>query len=214
MDAERLVRGLPLLFDDFPRSEHPRDRRFARVVEEVENLTRENNLALLNLAVSLLGEGETFVEVGSFHGASLVAALLGNETRDVVAVDAFTFRDASRASLEANLRRFGLEPPEILEGDVFELLPGGALGGRRVGLYYYDAAHDYDSQLRALQVAEPWLAPGAVLLVDDSDWEDVAGAVEDYLAGQPRASRLFEIGGSSRGQPWWWEGVVALRWNG
>ena len=53
LDADRFLRELPRLFEDFPRSEHPRDRRFAPIVDEVENLARENILALLNLAASL-----------------------------------------------------------------------------------------------------------------------------------------------------------------
>jgi len=100
MDAERFVRELPALFDDFPRSELPRDARFAEILK----------------------------------GASLVAAMLGNGDRQFVAIDSFALAGGSRATLEANLRSFGLDPPEILEGDVFELLDGGVLEGRRVGV--------------------------------------------------------------------------------
>ena len=49
--------------------------------------------------------------------------------------------------------------PEILVGDAFELVPGGALDGTQIGLWYYDAAHDYDSQVEGLRMAEPLLAP-------------------------------------------------------
>ena len=73
MDSDRFLRELPGLFDDFPRSEHPRDRRFAPVLE-LENLASENVLALLNLAASCLGPDEAYVEVGVYHGASLIAA--------------------------------------------------------------------------------------------------------------------------------------------
>jgi len=128
VDPDVFARELPLLFDDYPRSVHPRDRRFRRVVDEVEGLTRENNLALLALAASLLEPGESYVEVGTWLGTSLIAALLGNTQADVVAIDSFAFRDGSRAQLEENLERFGLGGrAEILEGDLFELAPAGAL---------------------------------------------------------------------------------------
>ena len=61
MDSDRFLAELPLLFDDYPHSEHPRDRRFAPIADDVENLARENNLALLNLAASCLGSGEAYV---------------------------------------------------------------------------------------------------------------------------------------------------------
>lgn len=212
MDPERFARELPRLFDDYPRSEHPRDRRFAPILAEVGGLARENNLALLNLAASLLNEGESYVEVGSFKGLSLVAAMLGN-VGDFVGIDDFSMGDGSRDLIEANLRHYDLSGYTLLEGDAFELLRGGALAGRRVGLYYYDAGHDYESQVEGLRLAEPYLVEGALLIVDDTDWEQVARAMRDYLAGQPRAQLLVELVGTDRGQPWWWEGVQVFRWR-
>lgn len=214
MDSERFLRELPGLFDDFPRSEHPRDRRFARVVNEVENLAKENNLALLNLAASCLGEGEAYVEVGVFHGASLVAAMLGNERRRFVGIDGFEFRDATLDGVERNLSAFGLPRAELLVGDVFDLVPSGALRDVRAGVWYYDASHTYEAQLDGLRVAEGLLAPGALVIVDDTDWEQVERAMDDYLAEQPRARRILTIDGKDRGFPHWWEGMQVLRWDG
>jgi predicted O-methyltransferase YrrM len=212
MDARRFVRELPRLFARYPRSAHPRDRRFAPILADVGGLARENNLALLNLAASLLGEGESYVEVGSFKGLSLIAAMLGNRG-DFVGIDDFSLGGGSRALLEANLGRYGLAGHTILEGDAFALLRRGALGDRRIGVYYYDAAHDYRSQVRGLRLIEPHLAEEALLIVDDTDWPEVARALRDYLARQPRAEPLVSLDGKDRGQPWWWEGVEVLRWR-
>jgi predicted O-methyltransferase YrrM len=211
---ERFLAELPALFEDFPRSEHPIDRRLEPVAREVENLASENVLALLNLAASLLDPDEAYVEVGVFHGASLIAAMLGNEGRHFVGIDRFGFRGGTREKVEANLARFGLEPPEIVVGDAFELVPAGALGDLRIGLWYYDAAHDYESQLQGLRIAEPLLAPGALVIVDDSDWEQVDRALADYLAEQPRARHVLTIDGKERGAPQWWEGMQILAWTG
>lgn len=212
MDVERFARELPLLFDDFPRSASPRDRRFERVLAEVPGLGAENNLALVALAASLLDTGESYVEVGAWMGRSLIAAALAAE-RDVVGIDDFSFRDGSRQELEANLARFGVGRVTILEGDAFRLLRERALEGRRVGVYYYDAAHSYEEQLDGLRLAEPYLAERALVVVDDSDWTQVAAATRDYLASEPRARLLLEIEGSSRGQPHWWEGVQLIAWD-
>lgn len=213
MNLERFLDELPRLFEDFPRSEHPIDRRLAPIAEDVENLARENNLALLNLAASCLGDGESYVEIGVFHGASLIAAMTGNEGKRFVGIDSFGFRDATLEKVEANLARFGLPRPEILVGDAFELVPAGALDGARVGVWYYDASHTYEAQLDGLRIAEQVLAPGALLIVDDTDWEDVDRALEDYLAEQPRARRLLTLDGSTRGAPQWWEGMQVLAWE-
>lgn len=213
MDPSAFLRTLPTLFEEFPSSEHPLDRRFEPVANGVENLARENNLALLNLAAACLDPGEAYVEVGVFHGASLIAAMLGNEDKRFVGIDTFDFRDGSLESVEQNLERFGLERPELLVGDVFHLVEAGDLEGARVGVWYYDALHTYEAQLEGLRVAEPFLAPGALLVVDDTDWEQVERALDEYLAAQPRARRILTIGGKDRGLPHWWEGMQVLAWS-
>ena len=213
MDAERFLRELPSLFEDFPRSEHPLDRRLAPIAEGVENLARENNLTLLNLAAACLDRGEAYVEVGVFHGASLIGAMVGNADKRFVGIDSFDFRDGSLGSVEANLERFGLERPELLVGDVFELVEAGLLDGLPVGVWYYDALHTYEAQLAGLRVAEELLVPGALVIVDDSDWEQVSRALDDYVAEQPRVRRVLSIGGRTTGLPHWWEGMQVLVWG-
>ena len=214
MDADRFLAELPLLFDDYPRSEHPIDRRFAPIADEIENLARENNLALINLAARCLEGEEAYVEVGVFHGASLIAAMLGNEEKRIAGIDSFAFRDATLEKVHANLERYGLAPPELIVGDAFELVPGGALGDLAIGVWYYDADHSYEAQVEGLRIAEPLLVPGALVIVDDTDWDDVARAMDDYLAQQPRARRVLTIDGKSRGAPQWWEGMQVLVWDG
>lgn len=223
MNPDRFAAELPALFDDYPSSEHPSGRRFDDVVSSVPNLATENTLAAVNLAASLLDPGESYVEAGTFMGASLIAAARDNEGADLVAIDNFSFgpmkvkgRDlprASRAALETNLHRFGVTGATILEGDTVDVLGSGALDDRRIGVFYYDACHDTDVTKQALRLVEPSLADPALVIVDDSDWTEVERAVEDYLAAQPRARMLFEIEGDSAGRPWWWEGMAVLAWS-
>ena len=176
-------------------------------------LARENNLALLNLAASLLEPGESYVEIGSYRGTSLIAAMLDNEGKEFVGIDNFELGDATRQQLERNLASFDLEGATIIEGDAFTLVPAGILEGRRVGVYYYDAAHSYEAHLQGLVMIEPFLASQALLIVDDTDWEQVADATRDYLGQQPKARMLVWIPGKDNGLPWWWEGVQVLAWE-
>jgi protein O-GlcNAc transferase len=213
LDPDRFLAELPRLFDDYPQSEHPRDRRFQPIGDEVENLARENNLALLNLAASCLGQDEAYVEVGVYHGASLIAAMLGNENKRFVGIDALRFSGTSLDKIEANLARFSPEVPEVIVGDAFELVPAGALGDTRIGVWYYDAAHTFEAQVEGLRIAEPHLVSGALMIVDDTDWEDVDRALDAYLSDQPRARRVLTVDGKSRGAPQWWEGMQVLVWD-
>ena len=212
MDVDRFLRELPAHFDDFPLSERPLDVRFAEVLEAVPGLAQPNNLALLNVAASCLGEGESYVEVGTYRGTSLIAAMLGN-TGEFVALDNWSMGDGSREQLDLNLARFGLTGASIVEGDAFETLRSDALEGRTIGVYYYDNGHEYEQQLDGMRLIEPYLASPALVIVDDTDWERVERAVDDYLEQQPRATEILSIDGKDRGAPQWWEGMRILRWD-
>jgi predicted O-methyltransferase YrrM len=214
-DVDRFTRELPGLFDDFPHSPEPRDPRFAELLGAIPGLTKANNLALLNLAAACLDPAESYVEAGTFHGTSLIAAILGNETKDFVAIDNFAMSGASREELDANLDRFGLGgTATVLERNIFDVLRDDTLAGRRIGVFYWDLLHEYEPQLEGLRVLERHLAAGAVVIVDDTDWPQVARAIDDYVAAQPRVRRVLSLPGSDQGSPQWWEGVEVLRWDG
>lgn len=212
MDVARFLRELPSLFDDYPCSEHPRDRRFRRVLDEVPGLATESCLALLNLAAACLDPGEAYVEAGSFRGTSLVAAGLGNDVT-LVGIDRFSMEGSDRATLEANLARFGVSA-RIVEGEVQQALSAGELEGVRIGVFYYDAEHTRDALLGAFRLVEPLLAASALIVVDDSDWERVGESVAEYLAGEQRARLVVDLKGKRHGAPQWWEGVQVLAWRG
>jgi predicted O-methyltransferase YrrM len=203
MDVDRFLRELPQQLEDVSR--------FAEILEAVPGLAQPNNLALLNLAARCLDEGESYVEVGTYHGTSLISTMLGNDG-DFVALDNWSLGDGSREQLEQNLERYSLTAT-LLEGDAFETLRSGALEGRTVGVYYYDNGHDYEQQLDGMRLIEPYLVSPALVIVDDTDWERVELAVGDYLTQQPRATEIYSVDGKDRGHPEWWEGMRVLRWN-
>ncbi len=222
MDADGFLAALPGLFDDFPESQHPSGRRFDDIIAAVPNLSTENNLALLNLAASLLPPAESYVEVGSFRGASLIGAMRGNEDKDFVAIDRFDSTTqpfsssgslVSRKAFDANLDRFGATGATVIEGDAFEVLESGQLEHLKVGVFFWDADHTREGQLRGLRDIQPRLAPGAVLIIDNADRPSVMAAVDEWLLEQPRASLALELGGSTRDQPWWHDGIRILRWE-
>jgi len=211
MESTRFVDELSGLFDDFPNSDRPHGARFDDIVAGVENLSTENNLALLNCAARLLGPGESYVEVGSYMGASLIGAMRGNEDKQFVAIDGFEW--ASRERFDANLERFGARGATVIEGDAFEVLESGALDGRQVGVMFWDADHSRDGQLRGLRDVESLLVDGALVICDNADRPAVGAAIDAWLLEQPRARSLLELAGRTRGQPWWHDGIRVLRWE-
>jgi predicted O-methyltransferase YrrM len=201
VDIDRFLRELPVQLEDVSR--------FEAILEDVPGLAKANNLALLNVAARCLDAGEHYVEVGTFRGTSLISAMQENDGL-FVAVDNWSMGDGDSHQLVSNLDRHGLRAT-IIDGDAFETLRRGIPSP--VGVYYYDDGHEYEQQLDGLRLAEPYLASPALVVVDDTDWERVERAVDDYAASQPRVTEIFRADGKDHGHPEWWEGMRVFRWD-
>jgi predicted O-methyltransferase YrrM len=199
-----------------PYADTPLDRRFAKVVETVDGMSTEHTLTLLNLATSLLPAGESYLEVGSYRGRSVVGAALGNPGRAFTAIE--------------NFREFGLDPAEserllraalrdwdvadqvrLVRGDAFRLsqdwLP------EPVGVYFYDGAHSRIAQHLGLGLAEPVLADEALVVVDDATWPQVERSTARYTARHPGYSPLFDLRAARPEDPRWCNGVKVFAWH-
>jgi predicted O-methyltransferase YrrM len=218
VDCAAFADRLPALFPGGDLyAEAPVDRRFAGVVERVDGMTTEHSLSLLNLAASLLGPAETYLEVGSYRGRSLVGAALGQGHDRFVAIE--------------NFREFGLDPAHserllrdaladwavadrvtFHRGDAFRLIPRGAVR-RPVGVYFYDGAHSRLAQYLALGVVEPLLADEALVVVDDASWPQVARSTAAYTARHPGYRLLFDLRAKRAEDPRWCNGVAVYRWR-
>ena len=201
-DVERFLRELPAALEDVSR--------FEAILDDVPGLAKANNLALLNVAARCLAPGEHYVEIGTYRGTSLISAMQENTDKLFVAIDDWSMGDGSNHQLVSNLDRYGVRAT-IVDGDAFETLRRGIPSP--VGVYYYDNGHDYEEQLDGLQLAERYLASPALVIVDDTDWERVERAVDDYAASQPRVTEIYRAEGKDRGHPEWWEGMRVFRWD-
>jgi predicted O-methyltransferase YrrM len=211
VDADAFLAELPRLFDDFPRSEVPLDRSLAHLLEDVEGLSAENNLAMIALAARMLGSGEVYAEAGTFHGRTALAAVLGGGA-GTIAIDNFSFEGGERLHLERNLDRFGAAGRvRVLEGDTVEVLERESLPP--VGAFYYDADHSAEATSAALQAARPHLAAEALLILDNAEWPAVIEGRDRFLTANPAASLALVIAGGDGGQPWWWDGVAVMIWR-
>lgn len=172
---------------------------------------------LLNLAYGRLPPGEAYFEVGTYQGKSLLSAMLNNPLRPTYACDnysEFQDRENSFTATQENLRRFGLEGAvQFHTCDFREVFEQGHLR-HPIGLYFYDGAHDEESQFDALSLVEPYLADEALVLVDD--WRLAPDSRSFAKAGSLRAAAesrhawrlMYELPARFNGDlGLWWNGV-------
>jgi hypothetical protein len=218
MDYQRFGTELPGLYEDWGQpTVRPRSGRWDQVLHRVRGMTTPCVLQLLNAAVGCLEGDEVYAEVGCFQGASLIGALLDHHGRVAYAVDNFALFDpdgSNRARLRANLAAFDLEGRvRFHDQDFGEFLWRQRGRGPRIGVYYYDGAHDYRSQLLGLLLAVPLLAERALVVVDDANWACVKQATWDFLALRPECRPLWELATPGNCHPTFWNGVYVLAWD-
>ena len=218
MDYEGFLQELPGLYHDWGTATvRPRSDRFQAVLQRVRGMTTANVLQLLNAAVAHLEPDESYCEIGCFQGATLIGALLDQPERRAYAADNFSEFDAAgqnqRLLLE-NLAAFALGPSVRFANQDFEdYFRSLRTSPPQVGVYLYDGAHDYRSQLLGLLLAVPFLAKRALLVVDDSNCPTVQQATWDFMAVRPECRLLLELPTPCNGHPSFWNGVFVLGWD-
>ena len=184
----------------------------------VEGMMSIKKQQLLNLAFSFLEEGEAYLEVGTYQGKSLLSAMLNNPVRPVYACDNFSEFDTNSLEItEANLAHYNLRDQVAFHDcDFTEIFTEESLPDP-IGLYFYDGAHDDESQYRGIRLAEAFLAEEALFLVDD--WRFAPDSQSHAKAATLRAieeslaqwSLMYELPARFNGdRAMWWNGVAVL----
>jgi protein O-GlcNAc transferase len=220
MDYSVLIHELPALYQKRGEGNiHPVSQMLETVAKQVVGTTTPNALQLLNLAVSLLEPGEVYCELGCFQGRSLIASLLGHPDQMAYAVDSFAemnVQNQNSEKLAANLAEFNLSDQVFLCTQSFEefFAELATLETEdKIGVFFYDAAQDYRSQLLALLLVKPFLADQAVLIINGSNHEFTRQAILDFLVTTPEADSLLDLQDFKHETYPFLDGVYVLAWD-
>ena len=224
MDYQRFIDQLPNLYENWGEdSVRPKSERFQQALDQVQGMTTANVMQLLNFAVECMEPDEIYCEVGSYQGSTLIGALLNHSERMAYAVDNFAEFDPAGENLEKlidNLSKFNLQDQVYFCNQDFEefLLELREIKPEeKIGVYLYDGAHDYRSQLLGLLLIKPFLAEKALIIVDDSNWGTVRQANWDFMAANPECQLLLDLRTTGARyptfSPTFWNGLQILSWD-
>lgn len=134
------------------------------------------------------------MEVGSWKGSSLVAALYGNPCCAGLAIENWSEFGSPREEFMANLVRWlPAAWLRFVEEDFFKVDVGDSYPGM-FNIYFYDGAHTREAQKQAITHAWPALADASIIVVDDWNWRDVrAGTLEGLAQVGARVSFQAEV---------------------
>ena len=119
--------------------------------------------------------GGRHLEVGTYQGATFIAALQGNKEASGVAYDNFSEFDDDgeiEATLRENLEKFSPEMGQwcFKARDFFENV---GVWKDEFDSFFYDGLHTAEAHYKAVSAAFEVCKPGFVYVVDDWEWEAV-----------------------------------------
>lgn len=215
MNTKEFFAQVAAAFPGDPQDTDPSDPRWAQIADDVAGYTGPNELAVLQAAAAAMPADEAYLEVGTFKGRSLCAAVQDNAGKDFYVMENFLEFGMqgleARAELEGNLAKYaGDANVVLLEGDCFKLMADRASVTKPVGVYFYDGEHTLLSHYLALAVVEPLLADEALVLIDDATWPVVQKAHRLFLKNHPGWTIEATWDAAHADDPRWSNGLHAL----
>jgi hypothetical protein len=195
--------------------------RYALILQHVRAMTAPAMMELLSCAVSHLDPGECYMEVGTWHGGTLIGALFGNTHATGYAIDdeSMTGHDADGVSVAAqwreNVARFGLDTrAHYISGHAPACY--ATLAVPPVGVFLYDGAKsNAEEAYEGIAGMLPHLAESALIVLDDANTPQIRVAAWELCRRHPeRCAVVLDIPTPSNAYPTFWDGVVALAWKG
>ena len=121
-----------------------------------------------------------YLEVGSWKGSTLCAALQFNPHCQGTAIENWALFGGPKAEFDANLAYFGIgERTTVFEEDAFSL--DASKISKKIDVYLYDGDHEEASHYKGIRHFWPVLADQAIVIVDDWNWAAVRKGTFDAL---------------------------------
>jgi hypothetical protein len=152
-----------------------------------------------------------FCECWCLEWIYLFAGLSGNEGKRCIGIDNFSEFGGPR---DAFLDRFasykGASSNEFHEMSYRQYFERHHKG--EIGVYIYDGQHDYENQMKGLQIAEPFFAKGTIVFVDDINDDAPYSATCDFLKKNPaRFKVVYQRRTSGNCHPTFWNGIMVIQ---
>jgi len=166
--------------------------------------------AIIHEAVAQMPDEDVFLNVGVWHGFTLLSGMIGNKTNRCIGVDNFSQFGGPKAEFIHRFKKFNSGLHRFYEMD-FEYYLRNVHSGK-IGFYIYDANHERSEQIRGLKLAEPFLARNCIVLIDDANSPDVKRVVDEFISSSCHRYQMI-LSGETRTQhhPTFWNGITILK---
>lgn len=165
---------------------------------------------IINEGVRQMSSDHAFVNVGVWQGYTMFAAMVGNEDKTCIAVDNFSEFGGPKQAFCENFEQYRSPQHRAYEMGYRNYF--AQEHQQPIGFYVYDGEHSYENQLKGLQTAEPYFADDCIILVDDTNYDEVQAGTNDFIAQSSHDYEvIFEQNTYCNSHPTFWNGIMILQ---
>lgn len=166
--------------------------------------------SVINRAVAQMTENQAFLNIGVWNGFTFFSGLLENEDKTCIGVDNFSHKNSPKDAFYQRLKHFAGKSHSFCEADFREYLTN--IHQQPIGVYLFDGPHTYQDQYDGLALAEPFFSENCIVLVDDTNWEQVRKANLDFMENSPNDYKLLlDERTPNSGHPTFWNGLMVYQ---
>lgn len=173
-------------------------------INKLNGLSSPRVWHLLN---NLTAQASAYLEIGTYMGSSLMAALYENTTT-AYAVDNFCMKPHLRNHFFQNVKRLNFT---FIEKDCFEITPEEIK--TPIDLYFFDGRHEYEDQYKAITHFLPMMKDEFVYICDDWSNEPVKKGTLDAIRDSKLIVKQMEVRGDGKwkDKDGWWCGCAVFK---
>jgi len=203
------ARTLEILNTKLPTNEKAMRKRL-RELCEIPRMSTFAIGAMISEGVNRMVEEHCFVNVGVWHGFTFLSGLSGNPEKRGIGVDNFSEFGVPRQEFLKDFDKYKSPNHCFYEMDYVDYFRNVHEGP--IGFYIYDGSHDYENQLRGLQLAEPFFARNCIILIDDTNWPEPRQSTFDFISQSAYKYRvLLDKTTYANLHPTLWNGIIILQ---
>lgn len=175
--------------------------------EYIAGLTGLSSPKIWHLLNNLCAQATNYLEIGTYMGSSLMAALYGNNHVNATAVDNFCMKPKTRGHFFQNTKHLKFN---FIERDAFTIDPKSLPA---IDLYFYDGAHTETDQYRAITHFLPAMKTEFVYVCDD--WNNAPVREGTWAAIKTCGLEVIEFherkNDKMKDKDGWWCGISVIK---
>ena len=194
-----------------------KDKYFKKGLKPICRMPKMSSFTMgviINQAVTKMPKDEIYVNVGVWHGFTLLAGMFNNDNKQCIGIDNWSHKSKrNRRAVKQFPLRFSKQKSE---NHIFHQMDYqkyfAEIHAGTIGCYLYDGVHHYENQLEALQLAEPYFSNDCIVIVDDTNKDEPRSATLDFIEkSKNQYSILFDRQTACNAHPTLWDGIMVFQ---